>query len=62
MKHNEEFCANCYQNYSDKNPKYEEYPLCCLCASKIAVAVLAETVATVMAAKGLKIEQGNGAL
>jgi len=45
------FCHRCFEPYHCGNPKYEDYPICTLCASKVAVMVLAETVAKVMSGK-----------
>ena len=47
----DDFCEHCYESYTKENPKYEDYPICVLCASKIAVMVLSETVARVMSGK-----------
>jgi len=47
----DDFCEHCYESYTEVNPKYEDYPICVLCASKIAVMVLSETVARVMSGK-----------
>lgn len=45
---NNDFCEKCFMNYTKENPQFEDYPICVMCASKIAVMVLAETVSVVM--------------